>query len=77
MKILITGAAGLLGIELTKQLLDAGHEVDAIDNFYTSSSNNIKQLVLYSLVSNHGTPLAFATFGFATTENIWFLLRLV
>ena len=43
MKILITGAAGLLGIELTKQLLDAGHEVDAIDNFYTSSSNNIKQ----------------------------------
>jgi UDP-glucuronate decarboxylase len=43
MKILITGAAGLLGIELTKQLLDAGHEVDAIDNFYTSSRNNIKQ----------------------------------
>ena len=43
MKILITGAAGLLGTELTKQLLDAGHEVDAVDNFYTSSSDNIKQ----------------------------------
>ena len=41
MKILITGAAGLLGVELTRQLLADGHIVDAIDNFYTSTSNNI------------------------------------
>ena len=41
MKILITGAAGLLGVELTRQLLADGHVVDAIDNFYTSTSDNI------------------------------------
>jgi len=41
MKILITGAAGLLGIELTQQLLDDGHEVHGVDNFYTSNSHNI------------------------------------
>jgi UDP-glucuronate decarboxylase len=41
MKILITGAAGLLGIELTRQLLDDGHEVHGVDNFYTSDPHNI------------------------------------
>jgi len=43
MKILITGAAGLLGTELTKQLLDMGHRVTAVDNFYTSEVSNIDQ----------------------------------
>ena len=41
MKILITGAAGLLGVELTRQLLDAGHTVHGVDNFYTSDRHNI------------------------------------
>ena len=43
MKILITGGAGLLGVELTRQLLAGGHTVDALDNFYTSERDNIKQ----------------------------------
>mgnify|MGYP001191213802 CR=1 FL=1 len=41
MKILITGSAGLIGTELTKQLLDSGHQVIGIDNFYTSDRHNI------------------------------------
>tara|TARA_B110001454_G_scaffold217444_1_gene242790 strand:+ start:326 stop:1252 length:927 start_codon:yes stop_codon:yes gene_type:complete len=41
MKILITGSAGLLGTELTKQLLDSGHQVTGMDNFYTSDRHNI------------------------------------
>jgi UDP-glucose 4-epimerase len=32
MKILVTGASGLLGFELCRQLKDAGHEVWAVDN---------------------------------------------
>jgi nucleoside-diphosphate-sugar epimerase len=37
MKILLTGACGLLGHELSKQLVNAGHEVWAIDNHSRSS----------------------------------------
>ena len=33
MKVLITGGAGYIGSLLTKQLLDAGHEVTVLDNF--------------------------------------------
>jgi UDP-glucose 4-epimerase len=32
MKVLVTGASGLLGFELCKQLKSAGHEVSAVDN---------------------------------------------
>ena len=37
MKILVTGASGLLGHEICKQLKEAGNEVWAIDNHSRSS----------------------------------------
>jgi UDP-glucuronate decarboxylase len=43
MNILITGAAGFIGINLTKRMLSLGHNVIAIDNFYASRRKNIKQ----------------------------------
>lgn len=41
-KILITGGAGFIGSNLTKYLLDSGYSVTTIDNFLTSSTQNIK-----------------------------------
>ena len=37
MRILITGGAGFIGSHLTERLLQEGHEVVAIDNFFTGS----------------------------------------
>jgi len=44
MKILVAGGAGFLGSHLCEKLLDLGHEVICLDNFYTGNKNNIKHL---------------------------------
>ncbi|MCL4542921.1 MAG: SDR family oxidoreductase [Deltaproteobacteria bacterium] len=41
MRVLITGGAGFIGSNLCERLLNAGHEVLCVDNFYTGSKNNI------------------------------------
>ena len=43
MRVLVTGGAGFIGSNLCERLLNAGHEVLCMDNFYTGSKNNIKE----------------------------------
>jgi UDP-glucose 4-epimerase len=44
MKILVTGGAGFIGSHLSELLLDAGHEVWALDDLSTGSHDNIAHL---------------------------------
>jgi UDP-glucuronate decarboxylase len=47
MKILVTGGAGFLGSHLSRSLIDLGHEVLAVDNFYTGNKKNVIDLLDY------------------------------
>ena len=42
---LVTGGAGFLGSHLCERLIDEGHEVLCVDNFYTGSKDNIRPLL--------------------------------
>jgi UDP-glucuronate decarboxylase len=44
MRILVTGAAGFLGSHFAEKYLNAGHEILALDNFYTGKRDNISHL---------------------------------
>ncbi len=43
--VLVTGGAGFIGSHLCRHLLDKGHDVLCVDNFYTGSKDNISDLV--------------------------------
>jgi UDP-glucuronate decarboxylase len=44
-RILITGGAGFLGSHLSDRLVEQGHDVICVDNFFTSQKHNIIHLV--------------------------------
>jgi UDP-glucuronate decarboxylase len=44
MRILVTGGAGFLGSHLSDRLLSDGHEVIAVDNFFTGNKRNVWHL---------------------------------
>jgi len=44
-RILVTGGAGFLGSHLCERLLDAGHDVICLDNFFTSQKSNVSHLL--------------------------------
>lgn len=44
-RILITGGAGFLGSHLCQRMVDAGHDVICLDNFFTSQKSNIAHLL--------------------------------
>lgn len=45
MRVLITGGAGFLGSHLSDKFISEGHQVIAVDNFYTGSRKNIEHLI--------------------------------
>ncbi|MBN2215916.1 MAG: SDR family oxidoreductase [Pirellulales bacterium] len=44
-RILVTGGAGFLGSHLCERLVDEGHDVICLDNFFTSQKSNIVHLL--------------------------------
>lgn len=44
MRILVTGGAGFLGSHMCESLLEKGHEVICLDNFYTGFKGNVEHL---------------------------------
>jgi UDP-glucuronate decarboxylase len=44
-RILVTGGAGFLGSHLCRRLVDAGHDVICLDNFFTSQKSNVASLL--------------------------------
>jgi len=44
MKVLVTGGAGFLGSHLCQELLNNGHEVLCVDNYFTGNKRNIEQM---------------------------------
>lgn len=44
-RILITGGAGFLGSHLCERMLERGHEVLCVDNFFTGSKDNVAHLL--------------------------------
>ena len=47
MKVLVTGGAGFVGSHLCERLVNEGHDVTSIDNYFTGSEDNHVQGVLY------------------------------
>jgi UDP-glucuronate decarboxylase len=44
-RILVTGGAGFLGSHVCERLLEAGHDVICLDNFFTSQKTNVAHLL--------------------------------
>jgi len=44
-KILVTGGAGFIGSHLCEKLLSQGNEVICVDNYFTGSKSNVKNLI--------------------------------
>ncbi|MFZ1932916.1 MAG: UDP-glucuronic acid decarboxylase family protein [Thermoguttaceae bacterium] len=44
-RILVTGGAGFLGVHLCERLLERGHDVICLDNFFTSQKSNVAHLL--------------------------------
>ena len=43
--ILVTGDCGFLGSHICRRLVNEGHDVVAVDNFFTSQKQNVKDLI--------------------------------
>jgi len=44
-RILVTGGAGFIGSHLCERLIEAGHDVLCVDNFFTGSKRNVEPLL--------------------------------
>jgi UDP-glucuronate decarboxylase len=57
-RVLVTGGAGFIGSHLCQRLIDQGHEVIAVDNFFTGGKENVQGLLdnhLFELIRHDVT----------------------
>ncbi len=47
-RVLVTGGAGFLGSHLCERLIQQGHDVICLDNFFTSQKSNVQHLLQYN-----------------------------
>jgi UDP-glucuronate decarboxylase len=58
-KILVTGGAGFLGSHLCDRLVDEGHHVLCVDNYFTGDKRNIQHLLLKPNFEIHRHDVCF------------------
>jgi UDP-glucuronate decarboxylase len=60
-RVLVTGGAGFLGSHLVEKLLDEGHDVTCVDNYFTGDKSNIAHLMgnPYFEVIRHDITMPF------------------
>jgi UDP-glucuronate decarboxylase len=46
-RVMVTGGAGFIGSHLARRLLDQGHEVLVVDNFYSGTRRNVEDLLVH------------------------------
>ncbi|MEJ5347720.1 MAG: UDP-glucuronic acid decarboxylase family protein [Desulfosoma sp.] len=61
-RVLVTGGAGFLGSHLCERLLDLGHDVLCVDNFYTGTKGNIVHLLNNPFFELHRHDITFPLF---------------
>ena len=52
---MVTGGAGFIGSHITERLLDQGHEVLVVDNYYSSTRRNLTHLLDHPTSRSCGT----------------------
>ncbi|PIZ30719.1 MAG: hypothetical protein COY40_03710 [Alphaproteobacteria bacterium CG_4_10_14_0_8_um_filter_53_9] len=73
--ILITGAAGFIGMSLARQLLDAGHTIIGLDNMNDYYDTNLKHARLKVLEKEGGNNFTFYKADFADREALLAITR--
>uniref|UniRef100_A0A832A4G7 UDP-glucuronate decarboxylase n=1 Tax=Desulfacinum infernum TaxID=35837 RepID=A0A832A4G7_9BACT len=61
-RVLVTGGAGFLGSHLCERLLERGHDVLCVDNFYTGTKGNIVHLLNNPFFELHRHDITFPLF---------------
>ena len=81
-RILVTGGAGFLGSHLCERLLEAGHDVLCVDNYFTGTKANVLAcleegvaVVDSSVSGTGGCPYAPGASGNLSSEDLVYMLE--